>query len=104
LALARAGENSRAEAIAEVIENEYPADSIVRTYCSASAQAAIALNRGRQTGALSVVEAAAPVELGLYAIYFNAATIHPIYFRGQAYLALRNGDNAAAEFQKIMDH
>jgi serine/threonine protein kinase len=32
------------------------------------------------------------------------ATMHPTYLRGQAYLALRHGDNAAAQFQKIIDH
>jgi eukaryotic-like serine/threonine-protein kinase len=30
--------------------------------------------------------------------------MHPIYLGGQAYSALRNGDNAAAEFRKIIDH
>jgi tetratricopeptide (TPR) repeat protein/predicted Ser/Thr protein kinase len=104
LVLARAGETSRAEAIAKAIENEYPADSIVRTYWTASAEAAIALNRGLPTQALSILEAAAPVELESYTFYFNAATMHPVYLRGQAYLALRQGDNAAAEFRKIIDH
>ena len=104
LVLARAGETGRAEALAKEIENEYPTDSIVRTYWNASAQAAIALNRGLPAQALSILEAAAPVELESYTIYFNAATMHPVYLRGQAYLALRQGDNAAAEFRKIIEH
>ncbi len=29
---------------------------------------------------------------------------YPIYLRGQAYLATRQGAEAAAEFQKILDH
>lgn len=104
LALARAGETSRAEVIAKAIENEYPADSIVRTYWSASTQAAIALNHRQPAQALSVLEAAAVTELSSYTFFFNASLMHPVYLRGQAYLALRQGENAAAEFQKIIDH
>jgi tetratricopeptide (TPR) repeat protein len=104
LALARAGETRRAAAIAEAIQNEFPADSIVRTYWNASAQAAIALNRGRPEEALSLLEAASATELCSYTFYFNASLMHPVYLRGQAYLAQRQGENAAAEFQRIIDH
>jgi hypothetical protein len=34
--------------------------------------------------------------------FFGA--LYPIYVRGQAYLAVHQGANAAAEFQKIVDH
>ena len=30
--------------------------------------------------------------------------LYPAYFRGEAYLALRQGTEAAAEFRKILDH
>jgi eukaryotic-like serine/threonine-protein kinase len=30
--------------------------------------------------------------------------LHPVYARGQAYLAVHQGSEAAAEFQKIIDH
>jgi eukaryotic-like serine/threonine-protein kinase len=45
-----------------------------------------------------VLQAAAPYELGV------AAGLHPIYVRGQAYLAAHDGSKAAGEFQKIIDH
>jgi uncharacterized protein YfaS (alpha-2-macroglobulin family) len=32
------------------------------------------------------------------------ATLYPVYLRGQAYLLARQGDAAAKEFQKILDH
>jgi tetratricopeptide (TPR) repeat protein len=32
------------------------------------------------------------------------ASLYPAYVRGQAYLALRQGKEAAAEFQKYVDH
>ena len=33
-----------------------------------------------------------------------ARSLYPVYVRGQAYLAARNGAAAAGEFQKILDH
>jgi len=37
---------------------------------------------------------------------FNAfyGALYPVYVRGEAYLAARQGVEAAAEFQKILDH
>ena len=31
-------------------------------------------------------------------------SLYPVYVRGQAYLALNQGNEAAAEFHKILDH
>ena len=36
--------------------------------------------------------------------YSEGATLYPSYVRGQAYLALRQSKEAAAEFQKFIDH
>ena len=53
--------------------------------------------------ALEALSAAAPYELGHTNEDFTFA-LYPIYFRGQAYLAAKNGAGAAGEFQKILDH
>jgi hypothetical protein len=34
----------------------------------------------------------------------GGALLYPVYVRGEAYLALRQGSQAAVEFQKILDH
>jgi eukaryotic-like serine/threonine-protein kinase len=34
----------------------------------------------------------------------NISCLYPTYLRGNAYLAARNGTQAAAEFQRILDH
>jgi predicted Zn-dependent protease len=34
----------------------------------------------------------------------TATGLYPVYVRGQAYLAARDGSKAAVEFQKIVDH
>jgi tetratricopeptide (TPR) repeat protein len=55
--------------------------------------------------ALNDLELAAPYELGLPAIgFYNWPNLYPVYVRGEAYLAARKGSEAAAEFQKILDH
>jgi hypothetical protein len=67
------------------------------------ARSALALNSGNAQAALDALTAAAPYELGHTNEDFTFA-VYPVYFRGQAYLAEKNGDAAAAEFQKILDH
>ena len=67
------------------------------------ARAALALNSGNAEAALAALSVAAPYELGHTNDDFTFA-LYPIYLRGQAYLAARNGAAAAAEFQKILDH
>jgi eukaryotic-like serine/threonine-protein kinase len=47
--------------------------------------------------AIEILQAAAPYELG-------AGGLYPVYVRGEAYLAAHQGNEAAAEFKKILDH
>jgi eukaryotic-like serine/threonine-protein kinase len=53
--------------------------------------------------AIGTLAAAAPYELAETNETVNFA-MYPVYFRGLAYLAARQGGKAAAEFQKIIDH
>jgi tetratricopeptide (TPR) repeat protein len=67
------------------------------------ARSALALNSGNAQAAIEVLSPAAAYELGHTNEDFTFA-LYPIYFRGQAYLAAKNGTGAAGEFQKILDH
>ena len=67
------------------------------------ARSALALNSGNARAALDALTAAAPYELGHTNEDFTFA-LYPVYFRGQAYLAAKNGPAAAGEFQKILAH
>jgi hypothetical protein len=49
------------------------------------------------------LEPAAPYELGGNLLTLNFI-FYPVYLRGEAYLAARQGAAAVAEFQKILDH
>ena len=48
---------------------------------------------------------ATPYELG-YSTFspYGWTALYPVFARGEAYLAAREGSEAAAEFQKILDH
>ena len=67
------------------------------------ARSALALNSGNAQAAVEALSPAAPYELGHTNEDFTFA-LYPIYFRGQAYLAAKNGAAAVGEFQKILDH
>jgi hypothetical protein len=54
---------------------------------------------------LNELAPAMPTEFGSHAVDRVAfLTCYSIYFRGEAYLDARQGIQAAAEFQKILDH
>lgn len=69
-------------------------------------RARLALNHGDAGKALELVQAAVPNELGAPRVSIHAlfGALYPVYLRGEAYLAAHKGAEAAAEFQKILDH
>ena len=106
LALALAGSSSRAQALADDLEKNFPEDTSVRFSYVPALRAILAVNRGQPSRAIEVLESAAPYELGTPRSnlqgFFGA--LYPVYVRGQAYLSAHQGAEAAAEFQKIIDH
>jgi DNA-binding winged helix-turn-helix (wHTH) protein/Tfp pilus assembly protein PilF len=103
LALARAGETAKARAIARELQTDYAADSMLSAYRLPSIRAAIELAASNPSRALELLEPVGPYDLAEPSPS-GLAPFYPTYLRGQAYLALRNGMAAAAEFQKILDH
>ena len=103
LTLAQVGEGARAKAIVEELEKTYPSQTVLKVYWLPSIKAAIELNANNPNQALVFLEAAAPYELG-QPQQLQVGTLYPAYIRGQAYLAAHNGNSAAVEFQKFLDH
>jgi tetratricopeptide (TPR) repeat protein len=103
IAFALAGDMANANRAIEDLTKRFPQDTVVQTRYLPMARSALALNSGNAQAALDALIAAAPYELGHTNEDFTFA-VYPVYFRGQAYLAEKNGDAAAAEFQKILDH
>ncbi|MGA2859701.1 MAG: hypothetical protein ABSE40_22765 [Candidatus Sulfotelmatobacter sp.] len=69
-----------------------------------SIQGQLALDKKNPAAALTALQAATPIELGLIPFLNNPSCLYHVYIRGQAYLAAGQGNAAAAEFQKILDH
>jgi hypothetical protein len=68
--------------------------------------ALLAMNHGENAKATDLLQTAVPNELGQPRSAVNGffGALYPIYVRGQASLAARQGAEAAVEFQKILDH
>jgi eukaryotic-like serine/threonine-protein kinase len=103
LALARAGDTPRAQAMMEELEKSNPTNTVLKLYWLPTLKAAIEVNGGNAARALELLEAAAPYELG-EPPPTQEGTLYPAYLRGHAYLLTRNGTAAASEFQKMLDH
>jgi tetratricopeptide (TPR) repeat protein len=104
LALARAGDSTRAERAADKLQRQFPLDSVVSGYWLPTIRASVEINRGDPSKAIELLKAAAPYELGLVSNLEFGALLYPVYVRGQAYLLLHEGTDAATEFQKFLDH
>jgi eukaryotic-like serine/threonine-protein kinase len=105
LALAFSGDDSRAQALADYLGRRFPEDTVVQLNYLPTLRAKLALLRSNPQQALDALGVAAPYELGLPAIgLYNWPNLCPVYVRGEAYLAAHRGNEAAAEFQKILDH
>ena len=72
-------------------------------YWLPSIRAAIELKAKNARAAIEIVESAAPYELG-QCEPFQLGMMCPVYLRGEAYLMAHRGQEATAEFQKIVDH
>jgi serine/threonine protein kinase/tetratricopeptide (TPR) repeat protein len=101
LALARAGDTARATKVVEQLEKTEATNTMLKLYWLPTIHAAIELSGGNAAQTLISLEAAAPYDLGGPQPFGN---LYPVYVRGQAYLAARNGGAAAGEFRKILDH
>ncbi len=105
LAFAYARDDARAKALADDLDKSFPEDTIVQFNYLPSVRGRLALNKGDASGAIEGLGAAAPYELGVTkAIDLNWTAMFPVFVRGEAYLAAHQGSEAAAEFQKILDH
>jgi tetratricopeptide (TPR) repeat protein len=105
-ALARSGDFSQAQALANDLERRFPEDTSIRFSYLPALHARLALNHGDVSKAIETLQVAIPHELGaprssLHALF---GALYPVYVRGEAYLALHQGAEAVIEFQKILDH
>jgi eukaryotic-like serine/threonine-protein kinase len=102
LALARVGDTAHADATVEKLAKANPANTLLNYYWLPAIRAAIELRHNDPSKAIERLQPAGAYELG-YSQPFQFGTMYPVYLRGEAYLALHQGSQAAAEFQKFLD-
>jgi hypothetical protein len=78
---------------------------VLTSYWLPAVRAAVEINRGNPARAIERLQAAATYELGYpFPQIEDGALLYSVYVRGQAYLQLHRGSEAAVEFQKFLDH
>ena len=103
IALALAGDSLRATRLAGDLAERFPENTLVEFNYLPTIRAAVLLRSGDVDKSIETLAAATPRELGTNFVTLNFV-LYPVYLRGQAYLAARQGTAAAAEFRKILDH
>jgi eukaryotic-like serine/threonine-protein kinase len=103
LALARAGDVPAAQELVDKLNRKFPLNTVLQRYWLPAIRAAIKLQEKNSADAIELLQASVPHELGVPGP-LQLGTMFPVYLRGEAYLAARQGNQAAAEFRKIIDH
>ena len=96
-ALAACGELRQVQSIADELGKRFPKGTLVNKIWLPLIDARMEMQRGNPARAVELLEAARPYEGG-------PGGLRSSHVRGQAYLNQHKGAQAAAEFQKILDH
>jgi eukaryotic-like serine/threonine-protein kinase len=91
-ALARAGEDAPAQALADEVAKARPLDTLVQSVGVPAIQAIIQMNHGNAAKAIDLLEAARP---------YDQADTDLLYLRAQAYLKAQRANDAEQEFRKV---
>jgi serine/threonine protein kinase/tetratricopeptide (TPR) repeat protein len=116
MALLLAGDDPKSQAQAQKLIDDlakrFPGDTVVQFNSLPTLRALQFLSPSDPAGmpaanaakAIQTLQAASPYELGFPGTTRFSPNMYPVYLRGLAYLAAHQGPQAAAEFQKILDH
>src|SRR4029077_3738949 len=84
------------------LDKTFPLDTLVQRYWIPSIPAAVALPNKDPKRALELLKITSAIELSQATQL--GVVLCPAYLRGEAYLMLHDGNAAAGEFQKFLDH
>jgi tetratricopeptide (TPR) repeat protein len=105
LTLARAGDSLDSQALYEVLQKRFPSNMELNNYWLPCVRAAIQINLGNPALAVEILEVSKPYELAFPRPQATGGgPLYPVWLRGLAFLLLHRGKEAAAEFQKILNH
>lgn len=102
LTFALLGNQSEAEKVIDKMNRENPLDTLAQSYTLPTIRAVVALKSNDPAKAIDLLRVTEPYDLAPRLMPPSA--LYPAYVRGLAYLQLGQGGQAAAEFQKFIDH
>jgi eukaryotic-like serine/threonine-protein kinase len=83
----------------------FPEDTLVQFNYLPTLRAKLVVSKGNASEAIESLRTATPYELGqTTGSTYGWTALYPVFVRGEAYLVAHQGSEAAAEFQKILDH
>ncbi len=101
LAYARSGDAPRAQSLADKLNKDFPTNTLMQSYYLPAIHALLEIGRNSPDKAIDDLRSAAPYDMGGGT---PIGSLYTAYIRGQAYLEAHKGTEAAAEFQKLIDH
>ncbi len=104
MAMALTGDVTTAQQLVGRLARNFPEDTIVKFNYLPALEAQLALNRREPTKAIDGLQVSSLFELGQPGDATFMPSLYPVYLRGQACRMAHQGGEAAAEFQKILDH
>ncbi|HEY7404694.1 MAG TPA: winged helix-turn-helix domain-containing protein [Candidatus Angelobacter sp.] len=104
LALAMTGDRSRAASLAQSLNKRFPLDTQIQSLWLPAIRTQLAISGKNPGYILTDPQNVSPIEYGGLLFTLNPSCLYPTYIRGNAYLAAGRGKEAAAEFQKVLDH
>jgi DNA-binding winged helix-turn-helix (wHTH) protein/tetratricopeptide (TPR) repeat protein len=102
LTFALLGKQPEAEKLIDKMNRESPLDTLAQRYTLPTIRAVVALRSNNPAEAIDLLRVTEPYDFATPLMPPNA--LYPAYVRGLAYLQLEQGQEAAAEFQKLIDH
>lgn len=106
LAFGLSGDGARALILADKLNKAHPQDTHVQATYVPVLRALAALARNDPKSAVELLEPNRRYEFGIPPLAFNHfyGNMYPIYIRGLAYMALKQGQDAVGEFRRLLDH
>jgi predicted Zn-dependent protease len=98
IALSLAGDAKQANPLSDQLVHDYPSNTSINSVYVPLMRASLQLNHGSADKAIELLQKASPYEFGFYSL------VWPNYVRGQAFLGMHQGKEAAQQFQAILDH
>ncbi|MGA8504742.1 MAG: protein kinase [Candidatus Sulfotelmatobacter sp.] len=104
LAYSFSGDTAHAQSLVDELAKRFPQDTIIQRVWLPTIHSQIEMARNNSDHSIELLRAVAPYELGMLTGSAINSCLYPVYVRAEAYLKKQQGADAAAEFQKLLNH